>query len=71
MLIWESGERPGNNVLKRLNLVSVICVFGASRRKWGQAEQGVFPAHMITFEGGGLSVHGNCRGLGEKEALLA
>lgn len=40
--------------LERINLILVRgCLFLASRVKLDQAEQGVFPAYVIKFEGGG------------------
>ena len=39
-------------------------MYVVSGMKFGQAEQGVFPARVIKFEGGGLQM-GRAEGLGE------
>lgn len=60
----ESGERPGNNILERDSVILVRGgVFLASRIKLGQAEQGMFHAHVVKFEGGELCM-GRAEGLG-------
>ena len=64
MVRWKSGERPGNNILERDSVILMRgCVFVASRIKLGQAEQGMFHAHVIKFEGGELCM-GRAEGLG-------